>query len=505
VALHKSRIKTESELNLRLIEQLRTAARRPNIYGYVPHVKQEMFHRSQARGRQFIGGNRSGKTVGGAVEGIWNATGEHPWRPVKPPPTHGRVVAIDFVEGVDKIVKPEIARWLPPSQLKGGSWEDSYDGNLRTLYLANGSTIEFMSYDQAVLKFAGTSRDWCWFDEEPPKDIFIECLMRLLDVAGSWWMTMTPVEGMTWTYDDIYEKANPAHPEYDPNLFVVEVDSHMNPHLNPGELDILLAGLDASEKKARLHGQYVQRGGLIYPNFNESIHVIKPVHPAELHVRDWLHFAHMDHGLQAPTSWHWSAVNREGVQIVYDEYYRADEIVEVHAKEVLAREIVHRVPAAYRVGDPSIRNRDPITGTSVQIAYTDLGVPIMLGNNDVPAGLNAVRNKFGGGGVRPSLYICANNPQLIWELKRYRWALWANKKMDREKNPKEEPHKKDDHAVDDLRYGVASRPMVEDLRPPEEIGRPPGMGSVSPYHGRTDPATHVDHRRVVDDILGSEW
>lgn len=506
MAFLRGKIKSDAELKLRIVEGLRTAARRPNIYGYVPHPKQEIFHKSQARGRQFIGGNRSGKTVGGGVESIWNATGKHPWRPVAPPPTHGRVVAIDFIEGVEKIVKPEIARWLPPSELINGSWEDSYRGDLRTLTLANGSTMEFMSYDQAVLKFAGTSRHWTWFDEEPPQDIFIECLMRLIDTGGSWWMTMTPVEGMTWTYDEIYEKANPAHPEYDPNLFVVEVDSHMNPHINEGEISKLLAGLDANERKARLHGQYIQRGGLIYPNFNEAVHVINPVHPAELHPDHWLHFASMDQGINNPTSWHWHAINREGKMITYDEYYKANEIVEVHAAEVLIREANHRITPAYRVGDPSIKNRDPVTGTSVLIAYTDAGVDIMLGNNDVIAGINSVRRKLGGPDLPPSWFICANNPMLIWEMKRYRWALWANKKMDREKNPKEEPHKKDDHAVDDARYAIASRPEVEDLRVPEQSRRPAGGGSVSPYHGRTDPATtRPDPKYVLDDILGSEW
>lgn len=501
-----ARIKTATDLALRAIEGLRKAARSPNIYGYEPHAKQLQFHQSPARGRLFIGGNRSGKTVGGATESCWRALGEHPYLSVPPPPTYGRVVGVDWTDGVEKIVRPEISRWLPPSKIRGGSWEVGYDSQLKTLTLENGSTIEFMSYEQKTAAFAGTSRHWIWFDEEPPQEIWAECLLRLLDTGGDWWITMTPVEGMTWTYDDIYERSNPLNDNYDPNIFSVEVDSDMNPHINPGEIDVLLAGLSDDEKKARQHGQYIQRGGLIYPNFNPIIHVIQPIDPRQLNPVDWMHFSSMDHGYANPTSWHWHAINREKKMVVYDEYYVREQIVKVHAENVLLRDSNHGVAPTYRVGDPSIRNVDPVTGTSVHMEYAEHGVPILLGNNDFVAGSNAVRTKFGSPTIPPTLYICSNNIMLIHELKRYRRALWPNRKMDREKNQKEEPHKKDDHACDDLRYAVASRPEVEDFSLPEELYESAMKKIQRAYDSNTDPGTSIpDSRGLVDEILGTEW
>lgn len=502
----RGRIRSDKEFGRSLVDGLRQAARRPNIHGYEPHLKQEVFHSSGARGKLFIGGNRSGKTVGGAVEGIWRAMGQHPFRAVPPPPTRGRVVSVDFINGVEKIVRPEIARWVPASQLLGGSWQSAYDKELRTLTFENGSTIEFMSYDQDLDKFAGTSRHWTWFDEEPPHDIWIECLLRLVDTGGDWWITMTPVDGMTWVYDDIYERANPTNENFDPNLLVIEVDTTMNPHINPGELDVLLAGLDDNEKKARMHGQFVQRAGLIYPTFNETLHIIDPIDPRTLDPRQWFHFNMMDHGFSNATAWLWAAIDREGRMVVYDEYYKSREIVKVHAQVVLARNQQHGVAPSYSVGDPSIRNTDPITGTSVLIEYMEHGIPIILGNNDFKAGTELVRRKLGGNGLTTSLYFCRNCTNVIWEMKRYRFALWASKKMDREKNPKEEAHKKDDHAVDALRYGVASRPQVEDFQLPEEPYNRHTNGVVSPYHGRIDPGVTAPPRRAAtDDILGTEW
>jgi hypothetical protein len=50
---------------------------------------------------------------------------------------------------------------------------------------------------------------------------------------------------------------------------------------------------------------------------------------------------------------------------------------------------------------------------------------------------------------------CGN---LIWEMKKYRWKTYANKKLQYENNPYDEPHKKDDHACDALRYIIMTRP-----------------------------------------------
>jgi phage terminase large subunit-like protein len=185
-------------------EGLQRTVSRPSIHGYKPHDKQIAFHSSGDKGRLYIGGNRSGKTVGGIVEDIYRMRGIHPYQEIPPAPTRGRIVTVSYTEGIEKIVIPELCRWIPPSDLINGSWEDSYSRSLRTLTLSNGSTAELMSYDQKLEKFAGTSRHWIHFDEEPPKDIFTECRMRLVDTAGCWYMTMTPVNGMTWVYDDVY-------------------------------------------------------------------------------------------------------------------------------------------------------------------------------------------------------------------------------------------------------------------------------------------------------------
>lgn len=489
-----------------LAKGLKNAALSPDINRYSPHDKQAEFHNSNAKIRLFIGGNRSGKTVGGAAESIFYLTGKHPFRQTPKGPIRGRCVSVDFVNGVEKIVKPEIAKWLPLSELRGGSWSTAYDKQLRTLYLENGSFLEFMSYDQDLDKFAGTSRHFVWCDEEPPKEIFTENRMRLLDVGGDLWITMTPVEGMTWLHDDIYVAA-----KNDPNIFVVEVDQGENPYLNHAERDSFLSGLSDDERKARVQGKFVQVGGMVYKQFSEK-NIVEPFSPPI----EWLHVAGMDHGLNNPTAWLWTAINPDGDLFVYDEHYENDKVVSYHAGVVQRKEAGHSRQSDYRVGDPSIRNRDPITGTSIQLEYIEHGVPVALGNNDVLAGINRVSRLIQGTIIsdsqgnhvrRPKLYVTRNCVNLIYELQRYRWATWATKRMDAQKNKKEEPHKKDDHACDALRYIVSSRPEIEDLSVPELETVKGTNPSVDPYAGRVDEGLSADYRRSkqADPILGSEW
>jgi phage terminase large subunit-like protein len=454
MAKRSTAYKTPSDAFTALTTGLRQAAMRPTIYGYQPMEKQMRFHTSAAKGRLFLGGNRSGKTVGGATESVMWLTGKHKWYKTPPPPVRGRCVSVDFVNGVEKIVRPEIAKWMPLSELRGGSWETAYDKELRTLHLENGSFIEFMSYDQSLEKFAGTSRHFVWFDEEPPHSIFNECLLRLVDTSGHWWITMTPINGMTWVYDTVYVAART-----NPTLFVVETSIDDNLNLSASEVDQVISLMPTDEKEARRHGKFMAIGGLVYKDFNMEC-VLPPVVDSVYWPnmkKEWTHFRMMDHGFNNPTAWLFGCADTDGRIIIYDEIYVDHLVVKDVARLVHIKQRDLGIQPAYSVGDPSIVNSDPITGTSVHIEYANNGINIVPGNNDVDAGINLVAQRL----KDKLLYVTRNCEMTIREFSKYRWATWATAKTRDDKNAKEEPHKKDDHAMDALRYGVASRPVME--------------------------------------------
>ena len=445
-----------------LAEKLSLQAREPNALAYKPHLKQEMFHRSVAKTKVYIGGNRSGKSYGGVMEDIYCALGKHPYREVPPAPTRGRVVCVDYAQGINQIMLPLWKRLTAPSMLKGGSWERAYHTDSKILTFANGSTVEFMSYEQKLDSFAGTSRHWLHCDEEPPKAIWDECMARLIDTNGNAWLTMTPINGMSWVYDTLYI---PGVEGTVANLAVIQVDIHENPHLEQSAIQRFLDSLDSDERKARESGRFIQMGGLVYKHFDPEQHVI-PYTPELLEeVKKYDLYTSMDHGYNAPSAWYWHGVSADGTVVTFAEHYKAETTVEEHAKFVLELE------AALGIGEPLIRIADPataqrqgVTGTSIQTEYAINGVFLSPGNNDVQTGVAKVQQylKINPKTEKPYWLIADNCVNLIKEMQRLRWATFATKQGQFNNNPQEKIHKKDDHACDSTRYFFSFMP---DLTP----------------------------------------
>ena len=436
-----------ADLSGLLKDGLTKAVTRPSIHQYVPHEKQQIFHKSTSKGKLYIGGNRSGKTVGGIAEDIMWLRGSHPYRTGLPVgPVRGRIVTVSYNEGVKEIIIPELAKWIPPSDLINGSWEDSYHKMERKLTLSNGSTCELMSYDQDVSKFAGTSRHFVHFDEEPPKIIYEECKMRLLDTGGSWWMTLTPVNGMSWVYFTIYEPKSPG-------IMILQIDTDENPYLSTAEIEHTFSDMSRDDQRIRRKGNFIPVGGLVFKKFNQETHVI----PERLPSRTATQYMSMDHGYNAPTAWLWHYVMPDGTIITYDELYANETLVGTFATLIHERNSRkgRRPPDVY-IGDPAIAQRNGQTGDSIQVAYQQNGIPIMLGNNDVKIGIEKMNRYLQQG----KWFITENCYNLIRELQLVRWKVYDSLKRRDALNPREEIHKKDDHAPDSARYLFSIMPEL---------------------------------------------
>lgn len=455
-------------------ERLGQSAREPNILMYKPHHKQYVFHTSTDYGRFYLGGNRSGKTYGAIAEDIWWATGTHPYIETPPPPVRGRVVGVDFKKGVDQILVPLFKRLLVPSMLVNGSWEDSFVNNVLTF--ANGSTIEFMSYEQDTEKFAGTSRHFIHYDEEPPKNVFDECQMRIADTEGRFWVSMTPVEGITWLYDSIYipvtdsesteiiEEAGNAYGQVVRNkemeMLIVEVDSAENPYLSKKGMQRSIALLDDEDKLARQSGKFVEMSGLVYKSFDINKHVIEPFVPPA----DWDWYMSIDHGWNNPTAILWHAVSPDGTVYTFSEHYASQMTIEQHATVIHMREAMWGREPDLRVGDPAMKQVTAVTGTSIIQEYADREVYISVDQipRDVAIGIARIQQylRVDTETGKPKWLITENCVNLIKEMRRLRWKKYASKKMQYENNKSEQIHKKDDHACDSARYFFTCMPEL---------------------------------------------
>jgi len=59
------------------------------------------------------------------------------------------------------------------------------------------SYLTLKSYDQRRESFQGTEQDVIWLDEEPPLDVYTECLMRTMTTGGLMINTFTPLSGLS--------------------------------------------------------------------------------------------------------------------------------------------------------------------------------------------------------------------------------------------------------------------------------------------------------------------
>ena len=418
--------------------------------GQKVHKKQILFHKCTKRNRWVFGGNRTGKTECGAVEVIYLARGIHPYKNNKP--------SVDgWVVSLSKQVQRDVAQkkilyylnpdWIEEIVMLAGRRDYPESGVIDYIKIKNVSgkisTIGFKSCDQGREKFQGTSLDFVWFDEEPPQDIYIECKMRVLDRNGEIFGTMTPLKGLTWVYDEIY-----LNSKSDPEVWFEQMQWSDNPFLDEKEIKYFESSLSKEDLEARQFGRFVCSQGLVYKEFDESVNVIEPFDVP----KEWYDNMSIDPGLNNPLSCHWYAVDYDGNVYVVAEHFESNKDIDYHAKCI--RAICERLDwpkdknGDYSAYIDSAANQRTLNGMrSVAQLFCDRGINVNTHvNKDLFSGIAQVKSYIKNSLGEPRLFIFKNCFNLIREIKSYYWGDGDN------------PIKKDDHCLDELRYYLMTIP-----------------------------------------------
>lgn len=424
--------------------------------GELVHQKQLAFHKSLKRNRWVFGGNRSGKTECGAVEVVYMARGIHPYLECLSP-TSGWIVSLSSQVQRDvaqnKVLQYLNKHWIQDIVMQSGKKDFPESGIIDYIlvkHVCGGtSKIGFKNCDQGREKFQGTSLDYVWFDEEPPYDIYVECKMRVLDRCGKLFGTMTPLKGLTWVYETIYQNKNA-----DPEVWHTHMSWEDNPFLSRAEIDALMASMSAEELQSRKDGKFIASMGLVYTEFDPSVHVIEPFSIP----KDWYSNISIDPGLNNPLSAHWYAVDYDGNVYVVAEHFQQGKTISHHAACIhdISKQLgwhTNRNGMLECLIDSAANQRTLASEKSVTELFYEHGILASTRvNKDVFSGIQRVKNylRSADGKVRLFIFPCCTN--LIRELKSYWWGAGDN------------PQKKDDHALDELRYFLMSRPETPALR-----------------------------------------
>ncbi len=418
--------------------------------GAKKHKKQIAFHKCKKRNRWVFGGNRSGKTECGAVECVWILRGIHPYRKNRKN-TFGWAVSLSQQVQRD-VAQAKILNYLPKSWIEditmfSGRRDSPAGGVIDQIKIKNVfggiSTLGFKSCDQGREKFQGSSLDFVWFDEEPPRDIYEECLMRVMDRKGDIFGTMTPLKGKTFIYDEIYLNA-----KNNPEIWYEFINWEDNPFLDKKEIKLLERSLDKSVLDARKFGRFSAGAGLVYPEFDEAVHVIEPFSvPGE-----WQDTVSIDPGLNNPLSAHWYCVDWDGNIYVVAEHFASGKDIDFHARAIkeISRKLNWKTDCKGRVSaliDSAANQRTLASVKSVSELFYERGINVNSNvNKDVFAGISRVKSFLKQGNGEANLYIFSNCVNMIREFKGYFWSAG------------DAPVKRDDHCMDELRYYIMTRP-----------------------------------------------
>lgn len=413
------------------------------------HKKQILFHKCQKRNRWVFGGNRSGKTECGAMEVVFLALGTHPYKKNKQ--TEGWVVSLSRQVQRD-VAQRKILEYLPPYSIEkvvmlSGGQGSAESGIIDFILVKNElgsiSKIGFKSCDQGREKFQGASLDYVWFDEEPPYDIYLECRMRVLDRCGEIFGTMTPLKGLTWVYNTIY-----LNEHNDEEVWYEQMEWADNPFLSQDEVDSMTKSMSSEELEARRYGKFIATNGLVYSEFDENVHVIEPF----LVPSEWQDNISIDPGLHNPLSAHFYAVDYDDNVYVVAEHFEAEKDVSYHASRI--KEIADRLnwkrTSSGKLSaliDPAASQRTLSSEKTVVELFNENGILVNTKvNKDMFSGIATVKSYLKSADGRVKLYIFKTCVNLIREFKSYWWGDGDN------------PVKKDDHALDELRYYLMTKP-----------------------------------------------
>ena len=406
--------------------------------------------------RLFMAANRVGKTEGaGGVETTHHLTGNYPkwWK--------GRVfnrpiscwVAGDTSKTVREILQLKLlgpihemgTGLIPKENILDFTRKTGTADAIDTVYIKHKqgtSQLTFKSYDQKRFSFQGTEQDLIWLDEEPPLDIYTECLLRTTDTSGDKegmiMLTFTPLSGMSETVLQFLEGAEIKENVSDSKAVITATWDDV-PHLSEETKKTLLASIPPYQRDARSKGIPQLGSGAIYP-VPESEILVDPFQIPD----EWQRSFAMDVGWNK-TAALWQAYDREHDTIyIFAEHYKGQAEPSIHAESIRAKGDWIR-----GVIDPASRGRNQKDGESLLYLYQQLGLDLTPANNAVETGLYEVWQRLSTGRLKV-FKTCQN---FVEEYRLYR------------RDEKGHVVKTKDHLMDCLRYLVMSGLSVARTKP----------------------------------------
>ena len=497
----------QAELISRRLESLR-------LYRPMPH--QDEFHKCMASERIVLGGNRGGKSLAVAVEAARAVTGQDPYGKY---PTEGGNLAIVgrnwphiglviypilFKAGAFRIIRDEVTgEWrsmrkgddkakskpapplIPPRMVKDMSWVLKNAGYLNKVELTNGWTIWCFSSEGEPPQ--GYQADLIWLDEDLNNERWVgECQARLADRKGRFvWSAMPHSKndaliGLCERADKALEEGvqNPIIRKFTfrflDNDFIDEEEKRKNIER--------WSALGQEELRMRAEGEFTTESTLMYPSFNQSVHILpRDELPGGQVPPEWTRYVAIDPGHTVMATIFAAVPPDEKFLLIYDELYIRNCNALIWGEQFFAKAQEQLIRAAI-IDMHGGTLRDLGSGRLPHEMYSDElkkrkysffigGTSFIPGSDDIAARTAQVRQMLHirGDGSTKLKILQGACPNLVREMKRYRKKTTT---VNGQVYVTDEPQTRGEvHAVQTLEYLCAYEPKYH--TPPRSVGPDP--------------------------------
>lgn len=288
-------------------------------------------------------------------------------------------------------------------------------------------------------KIRGASLQFAYVDEGTiiPEEFFKMLQTRLSEPNAQLYVTTNPDNPYHWMKTEIIDRAY----ELNANIWHFTLDD--NPYLDPDYVDDLKRSFSGLWYDRYILGLWVLAEGVVYPMFNEAVHVREPEAPERL-----LRYAvSVDYGTTNPCVFGMYAIDHvTNTAYKLREYYH-DSVKTGRQKtdSEYAADMQHFIggfPVEAIIVDPSA------TSFITELRrWKPRGMPrVIPADNDVLPGIQAVSNLLNRG----KLYI---HPRCKNSIREYGAYVWDSKAQAR---GEDKPLKVNDHCSDETRYFVTT-------------------------------------------------
>lgn len=424
-----------------------------SIEKYAKH-KQFIELAHEYRVRLFMGGNRCGKSWLAEFELTCHALGWYPewWTGVRFEHKKGKnfkiwIVSDSFETSRDIIQMP---LFYEDEGAEFGTGFIPFDSIIETKSLSGVAnclsyvrirrkcggiaTIFFKSSAAGRKKFQGTAIDLIVFDEEPPLEIYEECLLRTMTTGGRVDLYFTPLSGLT-PMIELFEKDRD-----DPSARKISTSVGWDdcPHITEEMKQEMKSNMPEFQYEARSKGIPTLGAGAIY-RYTEQ-HVTCEPFAIPNHYECWYS---LDVGWKTTAVTFFAKDPNSNIMYVYDELYIHEERPDQYARKIKMRGETLR-----GVIDPASAGSSQHDGKSIVDLLRKEGLDLSKANNDVEFGIMKVSEAFNF----EKLKIFNTCKSLISEYRSYH------------RDEKGKIVKTKDHALDAMRYGVVSGEAVKRVK-----------------------------------------